>query len=600
MTEPQLTARAIVTGLLIGALLTPCNIYSGLKIGWAFNMSIAAALLSYAFWKLSERTAGSRPWGLLENNINQTTASASASIISAGLVAPIPALTMLTGQQLTYSLLATWVLVVSLLGVVVAVGIRRQMLVRDRLVFPAGVATAEVVREIYARGTEAGKRVRMLLTGAAIAGAIKLVDEFVATIPKLKLPFALPGNEELRAKGIASVSSGNLGFLLDSSLLMIGFGAIIGLHAGLSLLLGAILAWGVLGPWALLQGWAQPGVADPGTPWFGALVEWLLWPGVALMVTASLTSVAFSLLAARRRQRDGTAAGAVPVSKAESEAEAESAQVPVGGFIAGLVLVGLLAVAAQTWLFAIHPLVGILAVLLAFVLALVAARVTGETGITPIGAMGKVSQFSFAVISPSNVTANLMSANVTGGAAGQCADMMQDFRTGQLLGASPRLQAIAQVFGVLMGSLVGTAAYVVLIPDPVEMLITPEWPAPAVATWKAVAEVLQGGLANLPPAAAPAIVLGALAGLLLATAAHRLPEHRAHWLPSPTALGLAFVIPAWNSLSLFLGAVLGYLLWKYVRSWAERFVIVLAAGFVAGESLAGISGALARLLAPGS
>ena len=63
---PELTRRALITGALIGALLTPCNVYSGLKIGWSFNMSIAAALLSYAFWQVAERGLGTRHWGLLE------------------------------------------------------------------------------------------------------------------------------------------------------------------------------------------------------------------------------------------------------------------------------------------------------------------------------------------------------------------------------------------------------------------------------------------------------------------------------------------------------------------------------------------------------
>lgn len=85
--SPQLTVRAVATGMVLGVLLTPCNVYSGLKIGWSFNMSIAAALLSFAFWKSAERLAGIRAWGMLANNINQTAASSSASIISAGLVA---------------------------------------------------------------------------------------------------------------------------------------------------------------------------------------------------------------------------------------------------------------------------------------------------------------------------------------------------------------------------------------------------------------------------------------------------------------------------------------------------------------------------------
>ena len=54
------SVRAIVTGMLIGALLTPCNVYSGLKIGWSFNMSITAALLSFAFWRLAEDLAGAQ------------------------------------------------------------------------------------------------------------------------------------------------------------------------------------------------------------------------------------------------------------------------------------------------------------------------------------------------------------------------------------------------------------------------------------------------------------------------------------------------------------------------------------------------------------
>src|SRR5690606_16343858 len=72
--------RAIVTGMIIGGLLTPCNVYSGLKIGWSFNMSITAALLSFAFWRLAEDLAGTRPWHLQENVVNQTAASSAASI----------------------------------------------------------------------------------------------------------------------------------------------------------------------------------------------------------------------------------------------------------------------------------------------------------------------------------------------------------------------------------------------------------------------------------------------------------------------------------------------------------------------------------------
>ena len=80
----ELTLRAIATGMVIGAVLTPCNVYSGLKIGWTFNMSVAAGLIGFAFWSLSQRTVGAPGFGLKENNISQTASSSAASIISAG------------------------------------------------------------------------------------------------------------------------------------------------------------------------------------------------------------------------------------------------------------------------------------------------------------------------------------------------------------------------------------------------------------------------------------------------------------------------------------------------------------------------------------
>ena len=240
----EFTARAVVTGMLLGAALTPCNVYSGLKIGWSFNMSIAAGLLAVGAWRLAEKGLGARPFGMRENNINQTAASSAASIISGGLVAPIPALTLLTGTELAWPALAVWVFAVSILGVVVAAGLRRQMIEHENLAFPAGLATAETLKRIHGKGREQGARLRALLAAAGVSGGLKLVMDLAVTVPRLALPGSLPGT-------LPSLK--NLGLALDPSLLMIGFGALIGLRAGLSLLLGAVIAWGILGPWAVAR-----------------------------------------------------------------------------------------------------------------------------------------------------------------------------------------------------------------------------------------------------------------------------------------------------------------------------------------------------------
>lgn len=571
---PELTVRAILTGMALGAVLTPCNVYSGLKIGWAFNMSVAAGLLAFALWKTGERVWGAGHWDLLENNINQTAASSAAAIISSGLAAPIPALALLTGKQLPWSYLSLWLFAVSLLGVVVAAGLRRQMLARRGLAFPSGVATAETIRQIHSGGREAAERLKVLFAGAGIAGGLKLINALVFTLPRFAPPFKVPGGATL----------GNLGFALDPSLLMTGFGAIAGMRAALSALLGAVLAWGILGPLALANGWAKAGASDPDASWFGPLVEWLLWPGATLMVTAALTS--FAILAVRSWRRQSGAAetgrGLAPTLTRNQHIGAVAT-----AFVAGIL--------AQVFLFGIGPFEAFAAVLLSYGLAVVAGWVSGQTGITPVGALGKVTQLTFGLISPGNVTANLMSANVTGGAAGQCADMLHDMRTGQIIGATPRFQVCAQLFGVLTGSLAGAAAYLLIIPDPHAMLITPEWPAPAVATWKAVAQVLSGGLAAMPEGALPAMAIACVTGVALALAETGLSGRALRYVPSATAMGLGFVIPAWNSISFFLGALGALVLTRLAPDWARNRLIVLAAGLIVGESLAGVIGALATL-----
>jgi uncharacterized oligopeptide transporter (OPT) family protein len=230
----------------------------------------------------------------------------------------------------------------------------------------------------------------------------------------------------------------------------------------------------------------------------------------------------------------------------------------------------------------------LLAIPFAFVLATVAARVVGETGIAPIGAIGKVSQLGFGVLAPLQPVTNLMTANVAGGAAGQSADLLNDLKAGHEVGAAPGRQVVAQCFGVLIGSVVGSLVYLALIPDPASQLLTPEWPAPAVATWKAVAEALGGGLAGIPDSAVVAMTVGGVLGVALAWAEQRASARLLPWIPSGTSLGLAFVIPASTSLTLFAGALLGTLVRRFAPTWSARFLLSIAAGLVAGESLFGV------------
>ncbi|MCK6587933.1 MAG: OPT/YSL family transporter [Polyangiaceae bacterium] len=576
-TTAQLTVRAVLTGMLLGGLLSLCNIYSGLKIGWSSNMSVTAVLLAFGLWRAFSLGKSSRPFTILENNINQTAASSAASVSSAGLVAAVPALTLITGRELAWPVLALWTFSVCCVGISVASGLRRQMIIVDRLPFPGGIASAETLKEIYSEGKEATARIKMLGGAGLLAAVVKVIEH----VAKLR-PWPIPGS--YAAKG-GVVTFGNLTFAFEPSLLMIGVGGLIGLRAGISMLLGALIAYGVLAPMVIDAGWVPLG--QPGALWFGALNKWLLWPGVAMMVTASLTSFAFSwrsIGAAFKRKEGGE--GAVE----------DDGAIPVKWFLAGVVVAMILSVVLQSTLFGIVAWVAALGVAFSGLLAVVAARVGGETNVTPVGAMGKITQLLFGVLSPGQAVPNLMAANVTGGSASQCADLMHDLKAGWLLGATARYQLVAQYCGAVAGSCIGSAAYLVLIPDPATQLLTPQWPAPAVATWKAVAEIFAKGISAMPPGTQIAALVGGLAGIVLAIAEKTVKAKVKPYLPSAAALGLAFVIPAHSSFYMFLGALLAAILTRRVPSWSARFLVVAASGIIAGEGLAGVGVAIESML----
>ena len=587
----QLTVRAVATGMVSGAILSLCNLYTGLKVGWLMGMSVTAALMAFGFWQLLKVTTRVKGLSILETNISQTAASAAASIGAAGLVAPIPALTMITGQTFSWGMLVVWTFSVCMVGIVVAIGLRRQMIVVDSLPFPSGLATANTLREMYAHGKEAMTRLRMLGGAALLAAAVKVAEQ-VASLGRLGFPgtWQAKAGGGLEKAGVGTYTSANLGFALEPTTMMYGVGVLIGPRVGISMLIGAVTAWGILAPMAFEAGWVPPGPEDPKALWHGAGMKWLLWPGVAMMITAALTSFAFSWksLVSAFRPALHHPAGAPP-------ADDEETIMPRRWFVLALVLVMAASVILQVLFFSITAWIAALGVLLTFLLAIVATRVSGEANVTPVSAMGMVTQLAFAVVAPGQPAANLMAANVTGGAASQCADMMHDLKTGQILGASPRPQFIAQIFGALAGALAGCAGYLILIKDPVKQLMTPEWPAPSVAAWKAVAELFMGGISALPRGAVEGMIIGGVLGIALAVMEKTLPGRTRHLIPSPTTLGLAFVIPAYNSISLFLGAMAAWGLGRWVPSWSTRFLIIFASGLIAGESLSGVIIAIVRI-----
>ncbi len=128
------------------------------------------------------------------------------------------------------------------------------------------------------------------------------------------------------------------------------------------------------------------------------------------------------------------------------------------------------------------------------------------------------------------------------------------------------------------------------MPTP-EAIGNDRFPAPSAQVWKAVAELLAKGFHALDPTAIWALAAGAAAGIVLTLVERAFPKAKP-FIPSPAAMGLAFVIPTWNCLSFFAGGLAAWWFARRSPALAERYTIPVASGLIAGESLLGVAVAL--------
>jgi uncharacterized oligopeptide transporter (OPT) family protein len=359
--------------------------------------------------------------------------------------------------------------------------------------------------------------------------------------------------------------------------IFIASGTIMGMRVCISILLGSIACWMCYVPW--LQ---QEGLIVKGG--FRECVQWTLWPGVACMVFASLLDLILKWRISLRAFTD-LAKMFSPGSKTPSEMD--KIETPMSWFAAGQ-LISLIALAILAHAsFGMPYWQSVLAVILSFALALVACRVTGETDTTPIGPMGKVTQLTFGALNPGNMNVNLMSANITAGAAGSAADLLTDLKSGYLLGANPRKQFLAQFSGIFIGTVVSVLAFSLIVDRP-EVVGSDQFPAPAAQTWAAVAKALSLGFEALAPVKVWSIVFGAAAGIVLTLLPVIFPKQQ-KYLPSASGFGLAWIFQWFYGVLFFIGAIIGWLWQNKSDANYKEFAFPVASGVMAGGALMGVA-----------
>src|SRR6266581_3354 len=273
---PELTARALAVGLGIGALLAVGNVYMGLKTGWWDSGSITASLIAFALLSAWSRPGGRRA-SARETNLAQTTVVAvGAAPAAAGLLGAIPALSLM-GRDISGWIVGAWGLALGVLGVLLALALRRRLIEEERLPFPTGIATAGVIRAAHG-GERSGAR---LLLGVGGASAALTAAREASWLPAVT---ALPGT-------LAGAPAAAFGLGFAWSPMMAGAGLVAGPQNGLGVLAGSLLAWSVIAP-ALVRssvGWrgrawpscsarARSRSQDRRGP---SRVRWATWPGCA-------------------------------------------------------------------------------------------------------------------------------------------------------------------------------------------------------------------------------------------------------------------------------------------------------------------------------
>lgn len=580
----ELTFRAVFSGLLVGSLIGASNVCIGLKIGWTFGASITAAVISFALFKAMSGMI-SRPYGAKENLITATAGSAAGTMASAGgFVACIPALelylreTQGPGHDLTYLQLVIWAISIAFLGVFFAVPLRKQMIVREKLRYPSGTAAAETISAMYSSGVEAMKKAKLLFYAAAFAALIKILF----SIKPLGLghfsDFSLD-DIGLASVGILGVSLASLRMGVSLSPMMLGAGILVGPKVGWSLFAGAILAWGIGAP-VLFKLGIVTAANENGV--YLAAFRWLLWPGVALMVAAGFSSLALQYKVIGKTF--GSFKQLLQGRKIEAEDGDEDDApdpFPIKWWFVGMVFATVLTTFLAEHYFGIPAWMGVLAVFLSFLIASISVRATGETDINPVGAMGKITQVVYGALHPGMIPTNLMAAGITAAGASQSGDLMHDLKAGYMLKVSIRRQVIAQIIGVVVGVFAAAGVYRLL--TAAYQIPGDDFTGPAVMAWHAMAKLLADGIKSLPAHAMTAASIGALIGFAMPFMAKI--KGVGKWLPSPIALGIAFMVTPYSSLSMWLGAVVTAYYTKRNPEAVDRYGASLASGLIAGEGL---------------
>ena len=552
----EMTARAICVAVVVAALMGAAEPVVVLKIGYGPNLSVVSAFLGFiaiSLIGLVTRVRGTR-W---ETNLVQTAGTAAGSGV--GFMAVVLAAMDMLNQRglldlhLSGPQIFAWLAPSGLLGVLLAVPLRKHYIDQENLTFADGTAAGETLLLLDEGPRQAKPRVAALGLGGAVSALFTLGRQVLGWIPEnLNFTWITPHAAALR-----------LG--TEIGVLSVGAGMLIGLRVSLSMLLGTVLAW-VIAPGPLLRAGLVPSLT------FNAVLQrWIMWPATGLMVAGGLAALALKWNVIAKTFKG---LGAKDVD--------EGGDFPIRWVLWGAIACTVVLAAVQKISLGFPVWLTLVSVLLSIILMLVGIRVLGETNWAPISAMANVMQAVFAVLAPGHIPINMIGSGMSGTVAANGEHLMQDYRAGKIVGSTNRNLTILQLVGVPVGALAVAIAYP-MVRAKYGVGGDGGLSSPISVKWAGFAELLSKGFGALPTSALQALVVALILGVVM-TVLEGKPK-LARWVPSPTAIGLGMLIPGFAVVPIAIGAVLQAVWQKVSRGTEEVYNIPLASGFITGEAL---------------
>ncbi|OBT73355.1 hypothetical protein VF21_07705 [Pseudogymnoascus sp. 05NY08] len=634
--EPQnFTLRGILVGLGVGLVICFSNMYFGLQTGWISSMSMPSSLIGFAFFKTLSKHLDI-PFTPVENVLVQTVAGSMGTMpLGCGFVGVMPALNYLLkpeeGGPLFLSLwkLILWALGLCFFGVVFAVPLRRQVIIREKLKFPSGTATALMINvlhgkdEVWEPSTPHRNSTSMLgddgdrhysdasnsprestsfphegttTSGPHFRASATDIEEvqswdkgsWVQRVKMLILSFSISGLYTLGTYFFPVLRNlpvfgldlaQNWLWTLNPSLAYVGQGIIMGPATTIHMLIGAILGWAVLSPLAKHKGWA-PGPIDD---WESGSKGWIIWVSLAIMLADSIVSLAYI---AGKQVAPYAWIVLEPVYRARAGrgwrnifnfGSSSAGYVPIDGVQDSTVLTDNLSNSGEPLQSPPQP---------ADLKSLPDVDAPPEHLV--MSGISKLAQLFFALIIPqsnkNSVLINLIAGAVSEAGALQAGDLMQDLKTGHLLGAAPNAQFWGQIIGSAVGAVVSALIYklytnVYTVPGDL-------FQVPTGYVWIFTARLVTGE--GLPPMAWQWAIGTGL--IFAATTCARIVGTGKKWHPLIPG-GIAVAVGMFNVPSFTLARAIGGFMswyWKSYLGNPETPLIVVASGFVLGEGVVSI------------